>query len=78
MLANQSAEGGFGLWGPASGDFWLDAYVTDFLSPRHARRAIAVPDMAFRTALDNLRNQVNYAPDFEPRSTAGARRWPMR
>ena len=25
-------DGGFGLWGPFSGDLWLDAYVTDFLT----------------------------------------------
>ena len=35
VLANQTGAGGFGLWSAeASGDGWLDAYVTDFLSPR--------------------------------------------
>ncbi|SFJ82734.1 alpha-2-macroglobulin family protein [Jannaschia pohangensis] len=63
VLANQSSEGGFGLWGPSSGDFWLDAYVTDFLSRARAA-GVAVPDIAFRQALDNLRNRVNSAPDF--------------
>lgn len=70
ILTNQSAEGGFGLWGPGSGDFWLDAYVTDFLSRARAQ-GIAVPDTAFRSALDNLRNQVNYAPDFEATLNGG-------
>lgn len=64
ILTNQGAEGGFGLWGPGSGDLWLDAYVTDFLS-RAKARGFAVPDQAFRMALDNLRNQVNFAADFD-------------
>lgn len=64
VLVNQGAEGGFGLWSPGSGDFWLDAYVTDFLSRARAQ-GFAVPDTAFRAALDNLRNQVNYQPDFD-------------
>ena len=64
VLQNQTSEGAFGLWYPASGDFWLDAYVTDFLSRARAQ-GYAVPDGAFRAALDNLRNQVNYEPDFD-------------
>jgi len=64
VLTNQSWNGGFGLWGPADGDMWLDAFVTDFLSRARAR-GFAVPDIAFRQALDNLRNQVNYYPDFD-------------
>ncbi len=64
ILTNQGAEGGFGLWQAGSGDFWLDAFVTDFLS-RAKTRGYAVPDQAFRLALDNLRNQVNYAADFD-------------
>ncbi len=70
VLTNQSAEGAFGLWGPASGDFWLDAFVTDFLSRARAQ-GIDVPDTAFRSALDNLRNQVNYAPDFDATINGG-------
>jgi uncharacterized protein YfaS (alpha-2-macroglobulin family) len=64
ILQNQTAEGAFGLWGAYSGDMWLDAYVTDFLSRARAQ-GHAVPDQAFRAALDNLRNQVNYQPDFD-------------
>ena len=64
VLANQSSEGAFGLWQPQSGDFWLDAFATDFLSRARAQ-GIAVPDLAFRQALDNLRNQVNYSADFD-------------
>jgi uncharacterized protein YfaS (alpha-2-macroglobulin family) len=43
---------------------WLDAYVTDFLSRARAQ-GLQVPDQAFRMALDNLRNQVNYFADFD-------------
>jgi alpha-2-macroglobulin len=64
VLTNQGSEGGFGLWGPSQGDEWLDAYVTDFLS-RAKAQGYVVPDIAFRAALDNLRNRVNYAPDFD-------------
>ena len=64
ILTNQGSEGGFGLWAPGSGDMWLDAYVTDFLS-RAKARGFDVPDAAFRMALDNLRNQVNFAADFD-------------
>jgi uncharacterized protein YfaS (alpha-2-macroglobulin family) len=64
ILLNQSANGAFGLWYPDTGDLWLDAYVTDFLSRARAQD-YAVPDTAFRNALDNLRNQINYAPDFD-------------
>ncbi len=70
VLMNQTAEGAFGLWEPMSGDFWLDAFVTDFLSRARAA-GYAVPDQAFRSALSNLRNQVNYAPDFTPEINNG-------
>lgn len=64
VLARQSTGGGFGLWYPDSGDFWLDAYVTDFLS-RAKAKGHDVPQQAFAMAMDNLRNRVNYAPDFD-------------
>ncbi|RYG91160.1 alpha-2-macroglobulin family protein [Loktanella sp. IMCC34160] len=68
VLANQSANGAFGLWGPYSGDLWLDAYVSDFLSRARAQGR-DVPDIAFRNAIDNLRNRVNYYPDFDSGGT---------
>lgn len=71
ILINQSSNGSFGLWYPDSGDLWLDAYVTDFLS-RAKGQGIEVPDTAFRNALDNLRNQINYAPDFDENGGAYA------
>lgn len=64
VLTNQSASGGFGLWGPSDGDLWLDSFVTDFLS-RAKARGFDVPELALRRALDNLRNKVNYYPDFD-------------
>ena len=70
ILSNQGSEGGFGLWYPDSGDMWLDAYVTDFLS-RARTQGYAVPDLALKNALSNLRNQVNYAPDFDADTNGG-------
>lgn len=65
VLANQAGSGGFGLWSAAaSGDGWLDAYVTDFLSRARAQGA-AVPERAFQSALGNLSNLVNAYGDFE-------------
>ncbi|WP_245626833.1 alpha-2-macroglobulin family protein [Aestuariivita boseongensis] len=65
VLARQTSSGAFGLWRAESGsDFWLDAYVADFLSRARAG-GHAVPDLAFRMALDNLRNRVNFAADFD-------------
>jgi len=64
VLTRQASNGSFGLWQAGSGDFWLDAYVSDFLS-RARDKGHAVPDQAFAMAMDNLRNRVNYAPDFD-------------
>ncbi|MGA0613289.1 MG2 domain-containing protein [Paracoccus sp. KR1-242] len=62
ILTRQGANGGFGLWRADSGDLWLEAYVTDFLS-RARSTGYQVPDKAFGMALDNLRNRANYATD---------------
>ncbi len=67
ILTRQSSSGGFGLWSAESGDLWLDSYVTDFLS-RARTAGHAVPDAAFKQAIDNLRNRVNSA--IEPRSAS--------
>ena len=64
ILTRQASNGAFGLWRAQSGEFWLDAYVTDFLS-RARREGHAVPDLAFAQAMDNLRNRISYAPDFD-------------
>ncbi|MCP4386439.1 MAG: hypothetical protein GY798_34365 [Hyphomicrobiales bacterium] len=65
VLANQSANGSFGLWGPyGSGNLWLDAYVTDFLT-RAAEKGYDVPVLSQTLALDNLANRIAYADDFQ-------------
>ncbi|MEP5731505.1 MAG: alpha-2-macroglobulin family protein [Sulfitobacter sp.] len=64
ILSRQSSNGAFGLWRAQSGEFWLDAYVSDFLS-RARTQGHVVPDLAFSLAMDNLRNRINYAPDFD-------------
>ncbi|MGJ5617961.1 alpha-2-macroglobulin family protein [Sulfitobacter sp. MF3-043] len=64
ILTRQASNGAFGLWRAQSGEFWLDAYVTDFLS-RARREGHVVPDLAFAQAMDNLRNRISYAPDFD-------------
>ena len=68
VLARQGSDGSFGLWTAGGEDAWLDAYVTDFLT-RARERGFAVPDVAFRLALDRLRNQVSIAP--EPNKNGG-------
>lgn len=67
ILTRQGSNGGFGLWSADSGDLWLEAYVTDFLS-RARVAGHQVPDNAFRMAIDNLRNRANYAT--EPQSAS--------
>ncbi|MFV0514067.1 MAG: alpha-2-macroglobulin family protein [Jhaorihella sp.] len=64
ILTRQTGSGAFGMWRAQSGDFWLDAYASDFLSRARAE-GFAIPETAFRQAMDNLRNRVNYAPDFD-------------
>ncbi|WP_282057864.1 alpha-2-macroglobulin family protein [Lentibacter algarum] len=64
ILTRQSSSGSFGLWYPESGDLWLDAYVTDFLS-RARTAGVDIPDLAFRNALTNLSNRANSYPDFD-------------
>ncbi|MEX0841955.1 MAG: alpha-2-macroglobulin, partial [Xanthobacteraceae bacterium] len=62
LLARQGSNGSFGLWSAGGEDIWLDAYVTDFLT-RARERGFAVPDTAFKLALERLRNFISYAPD---------------
>lgn len=69
VLAYQASSGGFGLWGPTSGDLWLDAYVTDFLT-RAREQKFEVPDAAMRQALDNLQNTLAYNNDIKANGTA--------
>ena len=62
LLARQGANGSFGLWSVGGDDAWLNSYVTDFLS-RARERNFAVPDVAFKLALDRLRNVVANTTD---------------
>ncbi|MEA2974868.1 MAG: alpha-2-macroglobulin, partial [Alphaproteobacteria bacterium] len=62
LLARQGSNGSFGLWSAGGDDLWLDAYVTDFLT-RARERGFAVPDIAFKLAVDRLRNFVGNAPE---------------
>jgi uncharacterized protein YfaS (alpha-2-macroglobulin family) len=55
LLTRQDSTGSFGLWSVGGDDLWLDSYVTDFLT-RAREHKFAVPDTAFRLALDRLRN----------------------
>ncbi|RFP91032.1 alpha-2-macroglobulin family protein [Rhodobacteraceae bacterium 63075] len=64
ILTRQTGNGSFGLWYPRSGDLWLDAYVTDFLSRARAQ-GFDVPETGFASALANLQNRTNSAPDFD-------------
>ncbi|MQW87117.1 alpha-2-macroglobulin family protein [Sinorhizobium saheli] len=59
VLSYQSSSGSFGLWSPGSGDLWLDAYVTDFLT-RAREQKFEVPEQAMVQALENLQNALSY------------------
>ena len=63
-MTRQNSSGAFGLWAADSDgdDLWLDAFVTDFLT-RARERYFAVPQQAFDSALDHLRNEVVNAAD---------------
>jgi hypothetical protein len=67
VLANQSSEGAFGLWGPSSGDLWLDAFVTDFLT-RAREKGFEVPEGPFEQAVANLQNIVGFTQNVEEKS----------
>jgi alpha-2-macroglobulin len=64
LLARQGSNGSFGLWSAGGDDAWLDAYVTDFLT-RAREKNFVVPDVAFRSALDRIRNAVVNADEPE-------------
>lgn len=67
ILTRQSSNGAFGYWSAGSSDYWLDAFVTDFLT-RAREQKYAVPDKAFNLALDRLRNFVANTTNVEDNS----------
>jgi uncharacterized protein YfaS (alpha-2-macroglobulin family) len=62
LLTRQDSTGSFGLWSVGGDDLWLNAYVTDFLT-RAREQKFAVPETAFKLALDRLRNGVTDLSD---------------
>ncbi|EKF18784.1 alpha-2-macroglobulin family protein [Nitratireductor pacificus] len=66
VLSYQSSSGSFGMWGPGSGDLWLDAYVTDFLT-RAREQGFPVAEQAMAQALQNLQNSLAYDTDVQSR-----------
>jgi uncharacterized protein YfaS (alpha-2-macroglobulin family) len=68
VLNYQASAGSFGLWGPGSGDLWLDAYVSDFLTRARERR-YDVPAEAIERALSNLQNSLGYDQDVQGRGS---------
>lgn len=62
VMNYQASTGSFGLWGPGSGDLWLDAYVSDFLT-RARELGYDVPDVGMTLALENLQNTLAYTTD---------------
>lgn len=71
LTAHQSSSGSFGLWGPGSGDLWLDSYVTEFLT-RAREEGFAVPDLTLSQALDSIANQLAYVSDINDGGAATA------
>jgi len=69
LLAREDGNGSFGLWSVGGEDVWLDSYVTDFLT-RAREHKIAVPDAAFKLAVNRLRNVVANMSD--PGKNGGA------
>lgn len=70
VLARQSGNGSFGLWGVGGEDLWLDAFVADFLT-RAREKQFAVSPTAFNLALNRLRNQVVNTGDIAKEEAAG-------
>ncbi|WP_292239506.1 alpha-2-macroglobulin family protein, partial [Mesorhizobium sp.] len=68
VLSYQASSGSFGLWGPGSGDLWLDAYVTEFLT-RAREQKYDVPAQAMNQALNNLQNSLGYDQDVQDRGS---------
>lgn len=71
VVARQSSNGAFGLWGIGGDDLWLDAYVADFLG-RARDRGYEIPRVAYDLVLDRLRNAVQNSGDGDQGDDAAA------
>ena len=60
----QNSGGSFGLWSPSGYDMWLTAFVTDFLT-RAKESGYRIRSTVLESALDRLKNSVNYATEFQ-------------
>ncbi len=60
----QDSSGAFGLWSASGTDLWLTAYVTDFLT-RAQEKGYRIRSTMLESALDRLKNSVNYAAEFK-------------
>lgn len=69
VLAYQSSNGGFSLWGTQANDLWLGAYVTDFLT-RAIEKGYNVPAQPMKLALQNLQNVLAYQNDLKENDAA--------
>ncbi len=70
ILARQSSNGSFGLWGVGGEDLWLDAFAADFLT-RAGEKGFAIPQKGMIAALDHLRNGVVNASSVKPEESSG-------
>ena len=70
VLNYQSSSGSFGLWGPGSGDLWLDSYVTRLPDPgpRAELRRAARRRCCRRSS--NLQNSLAYDVDLSRTAAA--------
>ncbi len=60
----QDSGGSFGLWSAGNYDLWLTAYVTDFLT-RAQEKGYRLRSTVVESALDRLKNVVNYTTEFQ-------------
>ncbi len=70
VMARESSNGTFGLWGVGGEDVWLDAFAMDFLT-RAREKNFAVAQKGFDIGLDHLRNALVNASAVTPETASG-------
>jgi alpha-2-macroglobulin len=70
VMARQSSNGSFGLWGIGGTDLWLDAFTVDFLT-RAGEKGFVIPQKGMMIALDHLRNGVVNTSSLTPETASG-------